>query len=543
MSTTKICTSCRLMKTQGEFSGNGSRNGKLQKKSMCKVCRSTRKTTGSASTAIRGACTPLTIKHAKKRKTERVEKVAPPVQTLLTDIEENDRYVITYAQNATPVHVGFWAALQRYCTFHGATLIVIPGRYKNPTSIWSQHMEHDEYWADETVPYLLGGRHNIGPNLTVYGDISIQPTAVTPLSGFEVFSGSASAVFGHPKIQLTTVATASRQPRTLLTTGACTVPNYTSSKAGKKADAHHVLGAAVIERRGDLFFPRQINAEDDGSFIELEHRFTPDGVEKADVPEALVCGDIHVDKSVPGVLDTTIYGKDSIMQMMSPKRIVYHDTLDFNVRSHWNIDDPYDRFLRVSGWKHDTVEGELERAIEFIENTPEFAEPIIIQSNHDDAFDRWLKTAQPKLDMANAKFYHTMWKELLLDAEATGEFTPAFELYYKICGHDRAQFVRRNDGYRVCGVELGLHGHKGINGSRGSPLQFSKLGVKTTTAHNHTASIRDENYSVGVTGDVDQGYNDIPSTHAHVHSILYANGKRTLIFVISNGDGTYSWRA
>ena len=49
------------------------------------------------------------------------------------------RYVITSAQNATPVHIRFFNSLLTYCSHNSARLIVIPYRYKNPTSIWTKN--------------------------------------------------------------------------------------------------------------------------------------------------------------------------------------------------------------------------------------------------------------------------------------------------------------------------------------------------------------------------------------------------------------------
>ena len=36
-------------------------------------------------------------------------------------------------------------------------------------------------------------------------------------------------------------------PKMMMTTGSCTVKNYTDSKAGKKGEFHHTLGFVIIE--------------------------------------------------------------------------------------------------------------------------------------------------------------------------------------------------------------------------------------------------------------------------------------------------------
>src|SRR5690606_36858083 len=99
-------------------------------------------------------------------------------------------------------------------------------------------------------------------------DIKIQPTAVKPMTGFDSISGDNSCVFGHPKIQMKTISVLDNaDPKMMLTTGACTVKNYTDSKAGQKGEFHHSLGFVIVEiKNKDVFFVRQVSAEDNGDF-------------------------------------------------------------------------------------------------------------------------------------------------------------------------------------------------------------------------------------------------------------------------------------
>jgi hypothetical protein len=465
-----------------------------------------------------------------------------PIITPKQDIQEAARYVITYAQNATPVNKQALQSLRAYCSFNKAQLVVIAGRYKNPTSVWTVNMEHDEWWDDSIVKYLLGstvgsggqlvgGTHDIGPHLRVHGDLSIQPTAERPLSGLEIFAGGCSAIFGHPKRQLVSIATGTREhTKLLVTTGAITVPNYTASKSGKKSEAHHTYGAVVVERDGDLFHLRHISINRDGSFYDLNYRY--DGTKRKRVGSipALVCGDIHVDKPAPDVLQATFTAKDSIVATLKPKMIVYHDLLDFNLRNHHRIQDQHHMYEHGST----NVEEELHRCAKFIhEMTPDDSLPVVVASNHDEAFDRWLKTVNVQHDMVNAKLYHAMWLLWLTQRDACGEWVPAFEMWYKNSGYDRAQFVRRNQSFKVCDVECGFHGDKGLNGSAGSPTAYAKLGVKVITGHTHSPFRMHGVCTVGVTGALDQGYNYLPSSWLHAHVAVYPDGKRTHLFVIN----------
>lgn len=467
-----------------------------------------------------------------RRRAERKTPAPNPEPNFATEVPEARTYVVTYAQNATPVHSGFLRALKKYCEHNNAHLLVIPGRYKNPTSIWSEDMEHDEWWAPDVEEYLFAGRAELG-HVTIYGDISIQPTAVRPLTGFEVFAGANSAVFGHPKIQLHTIATAKRRyPRIFSTTGAVTKANYTHSKAGKKGEAHHVFGATIIEQGAALFHMRQITANADGSFIDLDKRYTSQGVTQAGRALALVCGDIHVAKSDAQVLEAT-FGIGSIARTLRPRQIVYHDVLDFDVRNHHTINDFNDRYKRALGHQPDSVEREVNQAIRFIdEATPRDTQPIVVSSNHDEAFDRWLHEANPKADPVNAKFFHEAWLKLLEAYEQTSKFPGAFELFYKERGAGRASFLGREDTLKIGDVYCNFHGDNGINGAKGNTLSYAKLGVKTIIGHSHSPAILDGCYQVGVTGRLDMGYNDTPSGWLNTHCVVYADGSRCLLHII-----------
>ena len=81
---------------------------------------------------------------------------APPVE-MRTKLPKVNRYIVTAAQNATPIHKGFWQSLQQAAKYYDAELVVIPGRYKNPTSQWTQGNDEHEWWDNEVLPYLSHG--------------------------------------------------------------------------------------------------------------------------------------------------------------------------------------------------------------------------------------------------------------------------------------------------------------------------------------------------------------------------------------------------
>lgn len=447
---------------------------------------------------------------------------------------ESVRYVITSAQNATRVHRGFMASLQVYCKHHNAKLIVIPNRYKNPT--FRGERESDEWWAAELTPYLMDKRIKLANNLQVMGDIKIQPTATTPLSGLDTMTGTACGIVGHPKIALETIPTRGHElPKMLWTTGACTVANYSESKAGAKGKFHHVIGALVVELdHAKRFHVRNINAEGSGAFIDLNERFAPDGVSSAGPAAALVLGDIHAERVDKRVANVTL-GTGGIIDTLRPKKIVLHDVLDFGSASHHN--GFFERFLRRA-LGQDDVHRELTLTCAWIDACHrDFAETVVVSSNHHNHLRKWLEKSDFRLDTQNAHVYASVLAETLDEIKKTQTIPDPFHLVAKRILEKPARFLKPNESFTVCGIELGYHGDIGPNGSRGSAKALDKIGTKTVIGHSHSPRIVGGCYQVGTTSQLDMTYNIGPSSWLHSHVVVYANGKRTHIHVI---DGM--WR-
>lgn len=467
------------------------------------------------------------------------------------DISSNKKkvYVITAAQNATPVHEGFWASLKMYAELRNATIMVIPYRYRNPTSLWSQKSNEAEYWWPSIVDFLIPHEVKICKGLQLLGQIKMQPTAVTPLSGFDGYTGSDSAILGHPKLQLKTVATPSKKmPKILTTTGACTIKNYSDSKAGHKSRFHHNISACIVEVDDDKFHIRHVHGETDGSFYDLEYYYTPHGRTKYGRAAGLVPGDVHaefVDERVEAAL---FHGPNSIAETLNPEVLVYHDLEDFYRRNHHHKGDD----LIAYGKHHfgrDNVEEGLQVSADFVDkNNRENTVNLIVKSNHDEAFDRWLRDAEPKFDPENARFYYYMKFNQLTNLKRTRtgfETVNAFEFWCHnpldqrgLQSSDNTMFLRRDQSFEVAGIEISFHGDIGANGSRGSVNAFSKIGPKTIIGHSHSPGIVEGSYQVGVCAYLDLEYAVGPSSWLHTHCIIYPNGSRALINVI-NGE----WRA
>ena len=79
-------------------------------------------------------------------------------------------------------------------------------------------------------------------------------------------------------------------------------------------------------------------------------------------------------------------------------------------------------------------------------------------------------------------------------------------------GDSSARYLREDESFVVADIEMGMHGHLGPNGSRGSPTAFARMGRKANVGHSHQASIKDGVYTAGYSAQTDLGYNKGPSS-------------------------------
>lgn len=447
--------------------------------------------------------------------------------------------VITWAQNATPIHKGFvLGSLPAFLKDRNATLIVQTGRYKNATSRWTASQENEQWWDKALTPFLSNQRVNLNKNLVLLGDISTQPTATTPLSGFESITHGESGILGHPKLQMTVIPTPhQRLPKILTTTGACTVENYSDSKAGKKGEFHHVIGAVVVELSDKgVFHLRHINARSDGAFCDLDKAYYPDGsVCAAGAYPGLIFGDAHPAFADPAVVAAT-FGPKGLVERLNPKTLVYHDLLDSYAVNPHHFGKPFITLAKHFDYANDMA-AEVESTIDWVIEKTGKRNGIIVASNHDDMFARWMNTNDWRLDPANAEFYLETALHMVRGTTMgkTGAETPNPFLYWlekqKL---PNVRALRRNESFTIAGIECSLHGHEGPNGSRGTLKNLSKIGVKVVSGHSHTPGIEAGHYRTGTMTHLSLEYTGPIGSWLNAHVAINPFGKR-VIFICING--------
>ena len=493
-----------------------------------------------------------TLQEWLKRKEEILFSAKAPLPKIIYAVPKRatKRWIFTAAQDETRVHLPFLRNLQAYAEYWDAELIV--GGFTYNKRLYEDHRKQLATFAPEVRHLMSHRRIDLGDTLTACLEMNTLPTAVSPLSGFEVYTRERSGIFPHAKVQLVAVPVSrGSAPKHLITTGAVTVANYIQKRAGIRAHFHHVIGAVIVEidQEGNHFLRHLIAEEETGNFQDLT-RYVHDGVIVEGMAiESITHGDIHLEKLDPLIARGT-WGIDpvtcapisdywierSLVHTLKPRYQFIHDATDFMSRNHHNVKNPHFKFrMWLDGTE--SVQDSMEHVGKFLKaiKYPD-AQTVVVRSNHDAAIERWLREADWKDDMVNSECYLRTQLAMLESMRQRGgrEFC-ALEWAVRQNGDPEAYFLREDESFLVGGVEQGCHGHLGANGSKGSLVQYTRAGPKSNTAHRHSPGIIDGAYCAGTKGYLYQDWNKGLSSWAHSDIVQYPNGTRTIVTMTPDG--------
>lgn len=432
--------------------------------------------------------------------------------------KKKKKFIITWAQNNTPVHEAFISNIEAYANKIDASIHVIAGRYKNPTSIFS---DYNESWSSRIIQYLDANRHEIHKYMWIMSDVKIQPTAINPITGLQGFAGINSCIFGSPKVHLEMIPVLQDcVPKIMMTSGACTKKNYTDSKAGKKGEFHHTLGFVIVEiENDDVFYSRQVTADSNGNFHDLYYYANYSKgistITEINKISAIVLGDIHYGQHDETIISQTL----NLMKRLNPENVILHDVFDGLSINHHEADDPFIQFKKeINGTN--SLKNEISEMLNGLESFKDY-NVIIVRSNHDDFLDRWLKnTDWRKTNTMKNSIEYMEYSFILLKNDAPHGIIP----YLINQKYPKIKTLSRNDSLIINGWEVGQHGDMGSNGSRGSLLQFRKLNTKIIVGHYHSPERKDNALAVGTSTKLRVNYNQGPSSWLHSHVIIHTDG-------------------
>lgn len=524
---------------------------------------------GARKLYLRAVADELMTKQSVGRKNSEQTKTPEPVfhgQTHAIDMAEFDvpkrgvkRYILTSAQNNTKLHDNLWRNLLALREHYKAKLMVARYTYiKCGLGVGGDKaqfvaMKDESLYSGDTVawdpriePFLADERIELAPGLVWCGEWQRLPTTKRPLSGYETYTGRKSGIFPHAKFEMQSVASSKFKPTKFnYTTGTVTMRNYIVKGAGLQATFHHGYGALMVEvdKDGD-WFVRQLNADSEGNFYDLDVQVT-DGKVTEDVRiEGITFGDIHVQEHDP-VVELL---QQTMLSALAPRYAFYHDVLNFGSRNHHERKDPFKRLERRVRGQED-VRTEVEDAMEYLSRRAshfDLVQHIVVDSNHDRALERWLRESDWREDPINMEFF---MQSALAKISAIKRGDDTFHTmaywfdYWTSGGKKNVLFLDEDESFVLCedangGIECGMHGHLGPNGSRGGAAAFAKMGRKANVGHTHQAGIYDGIFTAGTSSALDMGYNRGPSSWSHSDILTYRNGKRT---IITHWNG--KWRA
>ncbi len=415
--------------------------------------------------------------------------------------KKKKRFLISWAQNNTNIDESLLKNMEVYAKEINGEIIIIAGRYSNQTQTLDRDVK--ESWDPKLDKYLCASQINIHPFLSVMGDVKIQATAVSPFTGLHGLSKENSCIFGSPKSQLEMIPVLNGcKPKMMLTTGSVTVKNYTQTKLGKVSDFNHQMGFITCELKdNNIFYIRQIVANEAGSFDDLFYHVENGKITKNKEIEAAVLGDLHYGQHDEKVLNNTF----KLLDKLKPKHILLHDVFDNTATSHHSQGDPYKQFaLEKSGLNN--LENELRNLMDGLKKFEKFENVVIVRSNHDVHLDKFLQNDWRKLPTSKNSMIYMELACMLLQQHANGNVIGVIpELINR--KFPKFKTLGYNDSYVVCNWELACHGDLGISGTRPTPNSFLKLNKKMITAHTHTPKKKDGLMVVGTLTKLRLSYN------------------------------------
>lgn len=455
------------------------------------------------------------------------------------------RFLLTSAQNNTPVNGPMWASLLALAEHYDAGVMV--GTFTYNTNSYGKlavkrGTEKDKIeelaYAPELEGYIVDQNIEIANGLVWCGRMNILPTAVNPLAGLETYTHRKSAIFPHAKLAMRTIPTMlSEWAKINYTTGCVTQMNYIQKKEGIKAETHHSYSALLVEvNDAGNWWVRQVHASSkDWSMQDLDVVAKPDGtVTTGNRVEAITWGDLHAAKADVAVTKANM----EMLNFLNPRHQFLHDVLEGAKINRHTMEDPHHGFKTWLRGLH-RVEEDFKITAEIMSMYHRKGiKTVVVDSNHDDAWVKnWLSKYNYKFDHANAEFFLAaqgfMYSQLRAGKEprdvnmlewSIARVKPDFsELGFK--------FLVSDESYLICGskIECGMHGHLGPNGQRGTPSNLSEVGRRANTAHTHQAGIYNGLYVAGTSTELRWDYNKGPSGWNHSHVLTYPNGARAIV--------------
>jgi hypothetical protein len=433
-------------------------------------------------------------------------------------------------------------AMQTWAGEKKGELVILPMRAHMPP-LHGQPSYYDPRLQE--FESMFANEFHFNENLRAL-DVHLNPQQVHPLTGLHRIRGgqpqiivngmvmptrfNQSLIFAHSKQDFETVATGNgTMARILFTTGAITLPEYRKERIGRIADEAHIMGGLIVEIDDGEFWVRQVQFAADGSFCDIDgKRYRPDGRVTDVRAKALRMGDLHGGMEKESVIEA----QTRLAATIKPEEVYAEDVFDGSSISHHTENQRITRSKRLPRFQ--SLQAELDYDCVLLESLRKKFSPakiIIVESNHHDHLvgDRgYLEQGRYIKDDPNFGLAHRMVVEMMDGVNP---------LQKRLDPKGFFEWLKGEDDRYVEGVQMGSHGHLGVDGARGSPAQLEKAFGDAMIGHLHAPRILGRLMVVGHSSIERHGYNRGPSRWLSTAGVVWPGGQKQLVTVI---QGRYS---
>lgn len=460
-------------------------------------------------------------------------------EALEDEIKNYKKFIITTAVQGKEVNKDFANALRNYAKRNNALVLVLPcedvasrGKKASKTIDISPDIADFKVVFKDTY---------INKNLCLCA-IKVSAKQINSLTGLDrlTIQRQSSIIVASPKVFLRYVPNMHYDiPPALMTTGAVTVNNYDTDKYMSKktstlAEGDHAYGAVIVEVESDsIFHFRHVQASSYNSVTDMGIDYLPDGSVQPLNNTVMIMGDSHTgyhDKELhETVMEAALKaGTDVVFlhDVFNATSVTHHDKgkgITRAVKALENRLDLESECLAVRNYINDIVLHDMD--------------VYIVNSNHDNHLLKYLESGDYVNDPMNYKL------SLKLALAAVDGWNPLHYAIERELGYreDRVHWLVEDEPCQVYGVQVGVHGDRGANGSRGSLQVFEKGLGNCVVGHAHSAAIIRDAFCVGTVALMDQGYNRGLSSWTRTCCLIYKNGTKQLINFIPDKNGNYKY--
>ena len=428
-------------------------------------------------------------------------------------------FILSGAQNKTPAHGPLVVNMHALAAARGYDFIEI-GPFTYGKSLFTEKKKKDIVdvapWSGMIADNITRSRRHLSPKIQACFEMNMRPTKANPLGGLNEYVRGKSSIFAHPRRAMLSVPRPqSSDPIYMWTTGACTVPNYVEMEAGLKALENHTIGFMIIEiDTEDRVFMRNVDADPEtGNFHDIELFVTAGNVytlaEAIEVSEGLVkrpfmpVGCTHR-KNLHAPFARALWGIGGqpagdvpLIDLVQACGQTVNDLTDGVSINHHEDKNPIALYKRRASQNH-LLEPELKEAADFLgQISRPWCKTYVTYSNHDDFFARWLQRPSTEIAVENSKLWHKA-NYMLREAIDNGVKFDVYDWVLRESNpHVDFTLVDVDTPLEYYGCRYEFHGDKGVNGSKGTTVGLSRLGINISKAHTHSPGIHGRTHDLG----------------------------------------------